>query len=89
VEPVVVVALLGAVGVGVTALGTYLVARRQASGDVGTSDAATLWKESQEMRRELRDEVIRLRADVTRLELEIHRQSQEIRKLRERLEHKS
>lgn len=44
-----------------TASATWFIARRKSSGSVATSDAATLWAESQEMRKELRDEVVDLR----------------------------
>ena len=69
--------LITAIGVpsaaAVGALGTYLVRRRQSSGQVGTSDAATLWAQSQEMRNQLlaekqraedqRDRILQIQTD--------------------------
>lgn len=48
---------------GVTGTIAYLVARRANSGGVHTSDAATLFEESREIRRELRAEVSLLRGE--------------------------
>lgn len=48
----------------VTAIGAYVVAKRTTSGDIDTSDAATLWAESQAIRKELRDEIVSLRNEV-------------------------
>lgn len=63
--------VIGAIGAVTVAVGTYLVARRQGSGKIATSDAATLWSESQAMRRELREEVVMLRQELagTRVQL--------------------
>lgn len=60
-------AVVGAIGATAVAFGTYFVARRQGSGRIATSDAATLWAESQAMRRELREEVVGLRKEVLSL----------------------
>lgn len=49
----------------IAALGTYLVARRKSSGQIATSEASTLWSQAQEMRKELRDEIVKLRTDLT------------------------
>lgn len=58
--------LLGGVaGVFVTAIVTYLVARRKSSGTVDTSEADSLWNESRTLRDALRDEVRDLRANLT------------------------
>lgn len=56
------VGALAVVGAGIGGLITYLGLRRQNSGQVGTSDASTLWEAAKEMRKELRDEVVALRA---------------------------
>lgn len=48
-------------------MATYLVARRQTSGRVETTDAVALWKSAEEIRGELRDDVVHLREDVHRL----------------------
>lgn len=63
--------LLGILGTVAGAVVTYLVARRQRSGAVATSEAATLWAEGTQMRRELRDEVVALREEVKRLRDEV------------------
>jgi uncharacterized phage infection (PIP) family protein YhgE len=42
-------------GVVVSGLVTYFVARRNSSGNISTSDAASLWKESNDLRQEYRD----------------------------------
>lgn len=54
-----------------TAIGAYIIARRTTSGSVDTSDAATLWAESQAIRKELRDEIVALRADGAKLRTDI------------------
>lgn len=54
------------------AAGTYMIARRRSSGQIATSDAATLWHESQAMRADLRSEVIGLRSEVLSLRTEVH-----------------
>jgi uncharacterized membrane protein len=63
----VVVALVAMLAAGVGGAVTYLVARRSTSGSIGTSDAATLWHASEEIRIELRAEVVALRARVVEL----------------------
>lgn len=42
-------------GIVVSGLVTYFIARRNASGNISTSDAASLWKESNALRQEYRD----------------------------------
>jgi peptidoglycan hydrolase CwlO-like protein len=79
------VAIIGVLGTVTVALVTYLVARRQNSGRIATSDASTLWVESQAMRKELRDEVLLLRTDVRELRTEIQALKEEIDRLRVRL----
>lgn len=56
------VALIVLVGGALTVLGNYLVSRRQAqtedrktSGNISTSDAASLWEESNALRKEYRE----------------------------------
>lgn len=70
----IIVALITVGGVVVTASAAWLVARRQAretrrqaSGTVTTSDAATLWDAAEKMRREMREEIIMLRARAVEL----------------------
>lgn len=42
-------------GVVVSGLVTYFIARRNSSGSISTSDAASLWKESNDLRQEYRE----------------------------------
>lgn len=65
--------LFGFAGVLATAAVTYLVARRQHSGSIRTTEAATLWAESAAMRKELHDEVVGLRKRIDDLENEVER----------------
>lgn len=60
----IIVATLVLVGSGLSALVTYLIARRSSSGSIATSEAESLWKEANAMRQELRDEVILLRGQL-------------------------
>lgn len=77
-----VIALLGTVATG---LGTWLVARRDSSGTVATSEAATLWAESQTIRRELRDEISQLRGSIDTLRTEVRNCHDESAQLQVRL----
>lgn len=61
-EQVIAAAAVAAVGASIAAVATWRVAMQRSSGRIGTSDAATLWQASEQMRRELRDEVVALRA---------------------------
>jgi len=63
--------LAGVGGAGVTAVVSYLIARRGKSGTVNTSEAETLWTQAKEMRDELRAEVVACRADVTKMRGEL------------------
>lgn len=50
------IALVGVLlGTPVTAFVTYKIAKRNTSGNISTSDAASLWKESNDLRREYRE----------------------------------
>ena len=60
-----------------TALVSYLIARRNNSGTIDTSDAATLWAESQAMRKELRDEVVSLRTELAAVKKELIKANRE------------
>lgn len=51
----------------VAAVGAYLVARRTTSGSITTSDALTLWKAAEQIRQELRDEVVARREEARTL----------------------
>lgn len=52
----------------VSGFSAYLLGRRRASGHVETSEAADLWRASEEIRQELRDEVVALRSRVEELQ---------------------
>lgn len=59
--------ILGAIGfvtATVTGLVSWAVARRRSSGTIATSDAASLWTESTQMRQDLRREVEGLRREL-------------------------
>lgn len=64
------VASLGAIGVILTALVTWLIAKRLNSGRIDTTEADTLWAEGKAMRYELRAETITLRADIAQMHRE-------------------
>ena len=81
----IVVALAASFGATVAALSAYLVSRRQTRGTIRTSDAASLWKESQDMRLELRDEVVRLRQDLQVLRDQIAGLETEVRRCKQLL----
>lgn len=61
----VIVALIVLVGGGLTVLGNYLINRRATSGNISTSDAASLWKESNELRQEYRQRAEDLEKQLT------------------------
>lgn len=65
--------------------GTYWVVRRTKSGRIDTTEAATLWKESNDMRKELRDEVVDLKEQLTEARHEIGSQRNELELLRQRV----
>lgn len=67
----VVVGLLTLCGVVVTGAAAYAVATRRHSGKIGTTEAETLWAESQAMRKELRDEADICRREVAALREEM------------------
>ena len=54
-----------------TAIAAYFIARRTTSGSIDTSDAATLWAESQAIRKDLRDEIVSLRAELASVRIEV------------------
>lgn len=57
-------------GVCVTAIGAWLINRRQNSGKIDTSEAAKLWEESTGMRHELRDQVAALQDEIKAMKVE-------------------
>lgn len=54
--------LLVFAGVVVSGFATYLIARRNSSGNISTSDAASLWKESNQLRAEYKERAEKLEA---------------------------
>lgn len=60
----VIVALIVLAGGSLTVLGNYLMNRRQTSGNVSTSDAASLWAESNALRAEYKDRAEKLEAQL-------------------------
>ena len=53
-------------------VGTWLAVRRRLNGQVTTSDAADLWRESGEIRREQREVERQLREEIRQLHAECH-----------------
>jgi peptidoglycan hydrolase CwlO-like protein len=70
----VVVALIVLAGGALTVLGNYLINRRSTSGSVSTSDAASLWAESNALRAEYKERAEKLEA---RLE-DVNKQLQDV-----------
>jgi sensor domain CHASE-containing protein len=64
------------------AIVTWMVSRRRNSGNINTSEAETLWSEGQEMRKELRGEVLTLRKELAALHLEAAGLRQDMLELR-------
>lgn len=58
----IIVALIVLVGGGLTVLGNYLINKRNTSGNVSSSDAASLWAESNALRAEYKDRAEKLEA---------------------------
>jgi Skp family chaperone for outer membrane proteins len=56
--------LIGSLGVVLTAVVTWRIARRKSSGRIDTSEATDLWGESKAIREDLRNEANALRAEV-------------------------
>lgn len=63
--------ILGLAGAVISGFVAYIVARRQRSGRIDTTEAETLWAESQAMRKELRDEAENCRGEVLALREEM------------------
>lgn len=51
-------------GIVITKFVEWLIARRTTSGSISTSDAATLWAESNSLRKEYRDRAVALEAEL-------------------------
>lgn len=68
--PIFITAAIGLLGTVVAGWLAYSTARRKTSGTVDTTEAETLWAESQVMRSELRLEVVGLRNELAALRAE-------------------
>ena len=77
--------VLGVVGALVSAAGAYIIAKRQRSGRIDTTEAETLWAESQAMRTELRNRAETLEAEVIALRAELAAQRIESAAMREEM----
>lgn len=81
----IIVAVLGTLGLVFAPVGVYLVAKRQFSGRIETTEAKELWKESRELRRQAFDRIAELNRLVARLESRIDHLEAENADLRARL----
>lgn len=63
--------ILGVAGAAITGFVAYIVSKRQRSGRIDTTEAETLWAESQAMRTELRSEAENCRGEVVILREEM------------------
>lgn len=75
-NPAVLIAIISLVGVLVTQLVIYLVARRSKSGRIITSEAETLWAESANIRATLTTELASVRQELKEAREEIRRAEQ-------------
>lgn len=69
-------------GVVVSGIVTYLIARRTSSGNISTSDAASLWKESNALRQEYRDRAEQLEEQLKAVNAKLQSVMDELGKLR-------
>lgn len=74
--------LVGIVGVFVSGGVTYLIARRKNSGSISTSDAADLWRESNELRQEYRKRAESLEEQLKEVNSKLQAVMEELGKLR-------
>jgi predicted RNase H-like nuclease (RuvC/YqgF family) len=68
IEPALIVALIAAV---VGPVGTYIIAGRRLSGRIDTTEAASLWEESREIRSDYRDRLADAEKRMAKLEARI------------------
>lgn len=80
----IVAALIAAVG---SFGASWYLIRRQRSGRIDTSEAASLWKESTSLRTELRDRVAHLEAELTSLRVQNAAQATQIAGQAHRIAH--
>lgn len=69
-------------GVIVSSVVTYFVAKRNTSGSISTSDAASLWKESNELRQEYRQRAEDLERQLSEVNNKLQSVMDELGKLR-------
>lgn len=69
-------------GVVVSGVVTYLIARRTSSGNISTSDAASLWKESNALRQEYRERAEQLEKRLTEVNDRLEAVMEELNTLR-------
>jgi hypothetical protein len=81
----IIVAVLGLIGFVFAPVAAYLVAKRQFSGRIETTEAKELWAESRSIRQQAFDRIAELNRVVARLEERIEDLEQENANLRSRL----
>ena len=69
-------------GVVVSGVVTYFIARRNTSGSISTSDAASLWKESNDLRKEYRERAENLEKQLEAVNTKLESVMDELGKLR-------
>jgi len=79
-----VAAIAGLLGVVVTAVGGYLIARRKASGTIDTTEAETLWEQSNALLDRYKADLEITRSEVVLLKAEVIALSTKIRELENR-----
>jgi hypothetical protein len=67
----IIAAVAGLLGVVVTAVGGYLVARRKASGTIDTTEAHTLWEQSNFLLERYKADLEATRTEITTLKAEV------------------
>lgn len=70
------------VGICISSVVTWLIARRSTSGSISTSDAASLWAESNALRKEYRDRAEQLEAQLQEVNDKLQTMTDELSKLR-------
>ncbi len=84
-ETAIIVAAIAGSGALAAALITFLATRRQSSGRIETSDAATLWKASETIRKEMREELVSMRDQVATMKTQVADLLEQIGRLERRL----
>lgn len=70
------------VGVATSSFVTWLIAKRSTSGSISTSDAASLWAESNKLRKEYRDRAETLEKQLEEVNDKLQAMTEELTKLR-------